>query len=534
HKKRAGVVDFSDLLTMARDLLRDDAAVRASVRARFDAVLVDEFQDTNPVQAELVRLVGGRQPDDDGARLFVVGDRKQSIYEFRGADVAVFARAAEELVARGGAEELLTQSRRSAPSLLALTNALFARALDGYEPAKDDLSPFRTDAPATAGAELIRVAPGPSAECRLREARAVARRIAELRAGGRRLGEIAILLRRFTHLYDYLDALRAVALPYFVVRGRGFFAAQEVRDLASALSVIDDPDDLLSLVALLRSPIVGVSDETVARLSLAGQLRTRVLLDVATALPETLAPAERDGLERFRARFRELRLTADRLGPAACAQAIVDDGDLVAVLASTPDGEQRVANLMRLVEKAREFEARGGDLRAFANWLRRAAAPGGEAQAAEAQVADERDDVVRVMTVHQAKGLEFPVVFVPACGGLERSDHAPIVYDADQGLGLRLRDERSPLRVHSTASKRVADVRKARQAAESLRVFYVAATRARDLVVFSGEPLRAHQVCWRQHLDALVGDERTRPLLRVVDGDALPAPAPVEPRTDEP
>ena len=534
HKRRAGVVDFSDLLTMARDLLRDDAAVRASVRARFDAVLVDEFQDTNPVQAELVRLVGGRQPDDDGARLFVVGDRKQSIYEFRGADVAVFARAADELVARGGAEELLTQSRRSAPSLLALTNALFARALDGYEPAKDDLSPFRTDVTDGTGAELITVAPGPSAECRLREARAVARRIAELRAGGRRLGDIAILLRRFTHLYDYLDALRAAALPYFVVRGRGFFAAQEVRDLASALSVIDDPDDLLSLVALLRSPIVGVSDETVARLSLAGQLRTRVLLDPSSALPEALAPAERDGLERFAVRFRELRLIADRLGPAACAQAIVDDGDLVALLASTPDGEQRVANLMRLVEKAREFEARGGDLRAFANWLRRAAAPGGEAQAAEAQVADERDDVVRVMTVHQAKGLEFPVVFVPACGGLERSDHAPIVYDADEGLGLKLRDERAPVRVHSIASRRVADVRNARQAAESLRVFYVAATRARDLVVFSGEPLRAHQVCWRQHLDAVAADERTRPLLRVVDGDALPAPAAVESRAEEP
>ena len=534
YKRRAGVVDFADLLTMARDLLRDDPAVRAAVRARFDAVLVDEFQDTNPVQAELVRLVGGRQPDDDGARLFVVGDRKQSIYEFRGADVAVFARAADELVARGGGEELLTQSRRSAPALLALTNALFARALGGYEPAKDDLSPFRADAPPAAGAELIKVTPGPSADCRLREARAVARRIAELRAGGRPLGDIAVLLRRFTHLYDYLDALRAAALPYFVVRGRGFFAAQEVRDLASALSVIDDPDDLLSLVALLRSPIVGVSDETVARLSLAGQLRTRVLLDPATALPESLAPAERDGLERFRARFRELRLVADRLGPAACAQTVVDDGDLVAVLASTPDGEQRVANLMRLVEKAREFEARGGDLRAFANWLRRAAAPGGEAQAAEAQVADEGGEVVRVMTVHQAKGLEFPVVFVPACGGLERYDYAPIVYDAEEGLGLKLRDELAPLqRVHSTASRRVAEARRTRQAAESLRVFYVAATRARDLVVFSGEPVRAHQRCWREHLDAVVAGEETRPLLRVVDGDALPPPAVAAVSTDQ-
>jgi ATP-dependent exoDNAse (exonuclease V) beta subunit len=533
HKKRAGVVDFADLLTMARDLLRDDAAVRAAVRARFDAVLVDEFQDTNPVQAEIVRLVGGRQPDDDGARLFVVGDRKQSIYEFRGADVAVFARAADELIARGGGEELLTQSRRSAPSLLSVTNAIFSRALDGYEAAKDDLVPFRHDAAADAGAELIRVTPGPSADCRLREARAVARRIAELRASGRKLGQVAVLLRRFTHLYDYLDALRAAGLPYFVVRGRGFFAAQEVRDLACALSVIDDPDDTLSLVALLRSPIVGVSDETVARLALAGQLRTRVLLDATTALPEALAPAERDGLERFRARFRELRLVADRLGPAACAQAIVDDGDLVPLLASTPDGEQRVANLMRLVEKAREFEGRGGDLRAFANWLRRAASPGGEAQAAEAQVADESDDVVRVMTVHQAKGLEFQVVFVPACGGLERHDHSPIIYDADAGLGLKLRDERAPQQwVHSSASRRVTEVRKQRQTAESLRVFYVAATRARDLAVFSGEPVRANQRCWREHLDAVVADEGADAPLRVLDGDALPAPPAIEPRAD--
>lgn len=529
HKRRAGAVDFADLLTLTRDLLRDDANVRAAVRRRFDAILVDEFQDTNAVQAELVRLLGARQPDDELARLFVVGDRKQSIYEFRGADLTVFARAARQLVDEGGQEELLTTSRRSGPSVLALMNALFARALDDYVPARDDLAPFRDEPGAPSGAELLVVAPGPSAEARVREARAIARRIAQLRAGGRRLGDVAILLRRFTHLYDYLDALRAAQLPYFVVRGRGFFAAQEVRDLASALSIIDDPDDMLALVAVLRSPIVGVSDETLARLALAGLLRTRVLLDGATELPASLPPAERAGLDRFRARFAELRLAADRLGPAACAQAIVDGGDLVAVLASTPDGEQRVANLSRLIERAREFEARGGDLRAFANWLRRAAAPGGEAQAAEAQVADERADVVRVMTVHQAKGLQFPVVFVPACGAVERLENAPIVYDSEAGLGLKLRDERRPTeRVHTTASQRVTDARRKRQLAESARVFYVAASRAADLVVFSGEPVRAHQPCWRTHLDAVAADERTRALLRVIDGDALPPPPIVE------
>jgi ATP-dependent exoDNAse (exonuclease V) beta subunit len=549
HKRRMGVLDFSDMLVLARDLLRDHPDLRQAVRARFEVILVDEFQDTNPVQAELVELIGARQPDDERARLFVVGDRKQSIYEFRGADVAVFARSAEMLVARGGEAQLLLQSRRSAPSLLALNNALFARALRGsgggawdvaYDPASDDLTPLRPEPLGSSGAELLTVAGESSAESRAREARAIARRIAQLRSEGRKLGHVAVLLRRFTHLTDYLDALRAMQLPYFVVRGRGFFAAQEVRDLASALTVLDNPDDLLALLALLRSPIVGVSDETLARLSLAGQLRARVLLDVQTVLPAPIPHAERQGLLRFRDQFRELRLIADRLGPAACTQAIIDGADLIAILAAGPDGEQRVANLLRLVERARQFESNGGDLRAFVNWLRRAAGPGGEADAAEAQVADEKDDVIRVMTVHQAKGLEFPIVFVPACGGNERLETAPIMYDADAGLGLRIRDERAPSsRAHTLASRRVQDARRARQRAESLRVFYVAATRAKDLVVFSGEPVRNAAATWRHFLDELRRDEATAPLLRVIDGDRLPAllplaSAPLAAPVDEP
>jgi hypothetical protein len=155
----------------------------------------------------------------------------------------------------------------------------------------------------------------------------------------------------------------------------------------------------LALVALLRSPIVGVSDETLARLSLAGQLRARVLLDMQTMLPPAIPNAERQALHRFRDQFRELRLIADRLGPAGCAQAIVDGADLPAVLAASPDGEQRVANLLRLVERARQFESQGGDLRAFVNWLRRAASPDGEADAAEAQVADEKGVSHRVRAV---------------------------------------------------------------------------------------------------------------------------------------
>jgi ATP-dependent exoDNAse (exonuclease V) beta subunit len=521
-KRRAGGIDFSDLLVLARDLLRDDQAVRDATHARFDAVLVDEFQDVSPVQAELVDLLCG-------GRRFVVGDRKQSIYDFRGADVAVFTRYARALVAGGGGEELLRQSRRAVPSLLTFSNALFARVMASdekeawalaFDPARDALEPFRPEVDG-GGAELLTVAAGDAAESRRREARAIAARILQLRAGGRGWGEMAILLRRFTALDDYLEALRAAQVPHYVVRGRGFYAAQEVRDVASLLTLLDDPDDTLALVAVLRSPLCGVSDETLARLALAGRLGLAALAPgAALSLPADEAARLAELGERLRALTRK----ADRLGPAACVRALVDGADLTAVLATTREGEQRVANLERLVERARAFEADGGDLRAFASWLRRASTPGAELEAALAQVVDERDDVVRVMTVHQAKGLEFPVVFVPACGGREPVESGAIRYDAEVGLGLRVHDEAGVELVHTTASRRVHQARLARRRAESLRLFYVAATRARDLVVFSGEEVKAAGETWRTHLDRLAADPDRRHLLRVIPEDALPPP----------
>jgi ATP-dependent helicase/nuclease subunit A len=521
-KKRAGVLDFTDLLVLARDLLRDDAEVRNATRARFDAVLVDEFQDTNPVQAELIELVSG--PPGESGRRFVVGDRKQSIYEFRGADVAVFTRTSAELLARGGREELLQVCRRALPKLLQFDNALFARVMAAppggtthdwalsYQPERDDLSPFREG---DGLAELITVAKREKSEdTRAAEAKAIAARLHQLHQAGRRWGDCAILLRRFTALGDYLEALRSAQVPHYVVRGRGFFAAQEVRDLASALALLDDPDDTLALVSVLRSPLVGVSDETLTRLALTGRISTW------GNLPQGLPDGERQRLEEFRSRFDSLRRAADRLGPTACVRALIDDTDLAAVLATTREGEQRVANLERLVERARAFENQGGDLREFVAWLKRVSAPGAEVDLAQAQVVDEHDDVVRVMTVHQAKGLEFPIVFVPGCGNKEPVDHGVIRYDAEEGLGLRVHDEKAPSAWLDTAAyRRVKEARAARRRAESLRLFYVAATRAKDVVIFSGELVRGAGDSWRTQLDGVAPE-----LLLRTPGDDLPPP----------
>jgi ATP-dependent exoDNAse (exonuclease V) beta subunit len=539
QKRSAGVLDFSDLLVLARDLLRDQPQVRTEVQGRFDAVLVDEFQDTNEVQAELIELVAG-PPDPAGpGRRFVVGDRKQAIYEFRGADVAVFTHTTSALVAGGAEEAVLCQSRRAAPSVLALANGLFARVMSPrgddtqaawqlrFDPEKDALSSFRDESD-DPGCELLTVLGEDSAATRVREARAIGVRIRQLHAAGRAYGQVAVLLRRFTHLSVYLDGLRRAEVPYFVVRGRGFFAAQEVRDLAAALTLLDDPDDRMALVAVLRSPLCGVSDETLARLALDRRLRTAALLDPETDFVRLLGDTAADEAERlvaFAARFRELRLTADRLGAVACTETIVEGVDYRAVLAAGREGEQRIANLDRLVERAREHEAQGGDLRAFVGWLRRLVGPAGDVDSAQAQVVDERDDVVRVMTVHQSKGLEFPVVFVPACGSLDRVDVPAVAYDPDAGLGLRILDEREPSRrMHTTASRRVTATREARVRAESLRLFYVATTRARDRVIFSGEAVSPTAETWRTHLDRVVGDPRSTSLLTVVDGDALSLP----------
>jgi ATP-dependent exoDNAse (exonuclease V) beta subunit len=561
YKRSAGVVDFADLLVLPRDLLRDVREVAEVEGARYAALLVDEFQDISRVQAELIERLDVAKTRVGGRR-FVVGDRKQSIYEFRGADVAVFTERTAAMRVGGAGEVLLRRSFRSTPGVVALCNDLFARAFGSskdvpgwglrFDPERDGLVAVRTGA--GLGAELIRapIQEGVSDRARLlrrREAHAIAARMRGLLDGGRRPGELALLLRRYTHLPLYLEALRAADLPHYVVRGRGLYEAQEIRDIASLIAWLHDEDDRFALVAVLRSPLCGLSDDGIAALMASGELGGVL----GRRMPQArLGEDDRGALAALLARTRGLRAVVDRLGPAGALREIFDVFDLRAVWAGTPDGAQRIANLEHLLARVEVLSADpagpAGDLPGFARWLSRAVRPLDALEAAGAQIVDERDDVVRVMTVHQAKGLEFPVVFVADCGAKEREPWAAIGYDPELGLGLQIAGEIPGGRlIHTTASRRVAEVRSARARAESLRLFYVAATRARDLVVFSGEALESSGG-WRAELDKLAADprggvllgaaeatsaERTRALLAPavsVEVDALPGLARLEPR----
>jgi ATP-dependent exoDNAse (exonuclease V) beta subunit len=527
-KERLAALDFADLVARARDLLATDGAARAAEAERYEAILVDELQDSNPLQDSLISLL--RRP---GAPLLAVGDPKQSIYEFRGADVAVFTRVAGRIAAAGGQTLALTESRRGLAPLTAFVNRLFARLMTGgphdfqiaFDPGADALHAHRGDP--DDGAPCVEILDGFEPE---REAAALARRVRALVDAGTRYGDIAILLRRFTHLERFLRELRAARVPHYVVNGRGFYEAQEVRDLIHALSLIDDDGDAVATLGVLRSPLVGLSDPSLFELAKAcgGKLRLSPLRLPGWEPPTTLPDGERARLVEFLALFGRLAAHADRLGAAGLLRALVDDTDLAAVLATTHHGEQRIANLERLIGLAAEHDASGrGDRATLARRLRaRMARP--RSLAAPAQIVGERDDVVRVMTVHQAKGLEFPVVFVPDCGAVERELPEAVLYDRDAGLGLRLRTSAGD-RVASPRAERALALRRARGAAEATRIFYVAVTRARDRLVLSGAATpNGIAPSWRREVDAaLAADPELRALARVVTVDtAVPLQLP--------
>ncbi|MBL8955287.1 MAG: UvrD-helicase domain-containing protein [Myxococcaceae bacterium] len=529
--RRIDALDFTALLIEARNLLRDDPNARRLAQGRFQALLVDELQDTNRLQLELLHLLAERR---DGAPrptslslvgsgsvldlplepafLCVVGDRKQSIYEFRGADVSVVEQAARAIDASGGTRAFLKTSRRSSPALVAFFNHAMPRLMrdprtqvlapvlqDGvhvpvptarsfevsYVPAEDDLAAHRS-AQGTAPAIERWVNPPQKAaaeELRYIDARAVARRVRELvEAKTWRGGQIALLFRRFTFVEEYRQALHAEGVPHRLVRGRGFYAAQEVMDLAALLALVADGSDATSLAIALRSPLVGLTDSSLLRLAKPGEA-----LDAAHAIasaepPEGFSDFERRRFVTFQALVRRLRADRHRLALRPMLLAALDATGYREAQAATAFGPQILANVEKLLELAARRDSKGpADCGGFARELFELA----EANPLEAHadIVDDADaDAVTLCTIHQAKGLEWPVVVLPELFASLAPFGVRARYERDIGLALKpldtdLGDVTAPRFEKAKAERR------AREEADFKRVRYVAMTRARDLLV---------------------------------------------------
>ena len=507
-------LDFADLELLTRDLLRTRTAVREHYRARFRHVMVDELQDTNRLQDELIRLVAADN-------LFTVGDQRQSIYGFRGADVGVFAehrRGAEE----HGRAARLTVNYRSTPELLRVLNGAFS-SLASFE-ADAAMAPGGTPTtpPVRAPAvELIVVdsgrghwdehtkgdAPalgvdpfGPSMRSvpswRAAEARLLADRLADGAARGElEPDEVAVLVRAGTDLGIYERALEERGLPTYVVGGRGYWSHQQVADLRAYLAALANPYDELALLTLLASPLVGASLDTLAALRMHSRKLGRdpwwalesALLpagDGAEGLAEALPARDRAQLERFTRRFAAERRAAPRISLERLIERAIADSGYDRVVLALPSGDRRMANLRKLMRLAREYEARDGrDLRGFVDHLD--SQDLAQTREGEAPLEAETVRAVRLMTIHAAKGLEFPIVCVADLGRSGRGDDTPLRVTEDGRAGLELLslggERRSALDLDAIKEEQAA-----RGEEEERRIFYVAMTRAQRRLILSG------------------------------------------------
>jgi ATP-dependent exoDNAse (exonuclease V) beta subunit len=508
-KGRAGKLDFLDLLVRARDLVKGDRAVRAALQARFTHLLVDEFQDTDPLQAEILLLLAADDPKEDDhtevrvvpGKLFVVGDPKQSIYRFRRADVALYERTKARLVEQGAELLHLTTSFRSAPSLQRVVNEAFSRVMqggaNGSQAAYVPLEPFRDD-PIGRPTFVALPVPRPYSDY----GKIVAWRIDEsladavgafvdwlIKKSGWTVTErerpddrvpiearhVCLLFKRFASSGDdktrpYVRALEARGVPHVLMGGRSYHTREEVIALRNALSAIEWPEDELSVFGTLRGPFFALGDE--ALLAYRQDVGSLHLLrpdkpDLAGGLREV---AEAVGL------LRELHMNRNRRPIADTIARLLDATRAHAGIAIWPTGEQALANILRVLDLARRFEAQGAtSFRAFVHRMQDDAERGG---APEAPVVEEGTDGVRIMTVHRAKGLEFPVVvLVDPCA-------PPTMREPSRYTDPARRLCAMPL---AGCSPRELALHKeevlARDEDEAVRLTYVAATRARELLV---------------------------------------------------
>ncbi len=518
----AGHVSFDALLVLTRNLLRDHPAVRERVRGSIDQLLVDEFQDTDPLQYEIVFFLaeqtGGRAIDAYAARpapgrLFIVGDPKQSIYRFRGADMSAYGRAVSALSDAGGAPLSLTSSFRAPDRLLAPLNVMFGRiigpgdgASSGYEPVYEPIQSALNGADsASGGIEIWSVetdgakAPGAS-QRRLAEGRAIARWIHEETCAGRlACRNVALLFRKLTDVDYYLRALGEWDVPFVLQGGSAFHERPEVAELVSLLRAAVNPNDHAALLGVLRSPLGGCSDEDLARLRAAGH-------------PLRLDALERIDERDFPCAWRALRMITDLrrrlldLPIDEGLRAILDETPLLELNASAYQGARRVANLRKLMDRLAETALRESlSLEAALALLDEEFRV--ERRSGDSPLADETVEAVRILTIHSAKGLEFPVVLIP---DLAREDRRIPSKDIIRWVDARGGDSQPgtlamSLAEHENEAWTESEEKEERhREAEEKRVFYVACTRARErLILVNGHPKPRSNSLWIRHVGAL-------------------------------
>jgi ATP-dependent helicase/nuclease subunit A len=559
RKRERGLLDYEDLQLIARGLLRDDLALRRDYAHRFRYVLVDEFQDINRLQQELIELL------TSGRNLFVVGDACQSIYGFRNADVEILMSLMEKSRSSSKTHDclFLSENFRSGRNLIGFFNFLFSGLLDrgGTEFHPLQYARGGSEDPAAPSVEIMLFQPkeeeGGGREdadrVRQREAAAVAARIIEAvrkgeivvfdpaTASGRplRFGDVAVLCRTRASYAAYSEAFTERGIPFCLVGGQSFYEKQEIADLINLLTIIDNPLRDIPMVAVLRSPFVGVTDDTLVLLGRRSKTATHGTVSTggrsadSTALEPTakhrfhyllnairevdaiseMSDSERGKLLGFLELLDDLRRSKNATPLHTVLGMALDRTPYLTRILASPSGAQKAANVSKFLDLLREYEARhGGGIGGFLQFyeVMRYYGPREE----EAALESFSGDVVKLMTIHAAKGLEFPVVVVADMARRFNFDTDRFLVSREMEIGCSPWQESLP---ESSGRKLVFEERKSKQVAEEKRLLYVAATRARDHLILAGgyRPEREREIdqatCPMDWVMAIVGEQAALP-----------------------
>lgn len=483
-KDRDSALDFEDLQLYARDLLRENEELRERERWRLRSIMVDEFQDTNRLQCELIDLLAGEE-------LFFVGDEFQSIYRFRHADVEVFRERREQT----GGVLALTENYRSRPEVLEVINHLFSADFGtSFQPLS---AAGRFPDPAFGAAVELLVTDKETYKdtgihWRKAEAQHVARRLREIvDAGEASPGEIVLLFAAGTDARLYEEELHELGLPTFRATGRDYYSRQQVVDLLAYLRLLQNRYDDEALVTVLASPFVGVSNDALVLLRRAAGRRP-LYAGLERGLPEEMEERDQRLFRAFRQRYERLAESTGSLSlERLCEQVVVEHDYDLAVLAQ-PDGRRRYANMRKLARLARSYEElRGRDIEGFVRFVREQDSVG--ASELEAVAEEEDTDVIRLMTIHAAKGLEFKVVVVADAGRDSRASRDEVLALPDGRLGFKVAHPATGKRLPTTGYEEVKEAEAQAERDERRRLYYVAMTRAIDRLIVSGsiDPSRA-------------------------------------------
>lgn len=499
--RRRGLVSNDGLILGVWGLVLKNRAVREELKSAYDVLLIDEFQDTDPIQGETILLLAEkkgffadswREVLCEPGKLFIVGDPKQSIYRFRGADMRAYDGFKDLLIRQGARVCRLRRSFRSREGMTVSVNAIFSRLMSGQaglQPEYADLTPGASGAPVEEeGANLVLFHEDggggglKAGDSRRAEAAWIADWIASRRGGGLLYKDTALLLRRTSSLEIYLQALKDRGIPYAVEADKYFYGVQEVLDFTNLLRVLDDPGDRAAVVGLMRSPLLGLSDQEIYGLALAQGLS----LDGSSLPAAGLSRRSRESLSDFGRMTTRLRSLAGREPLDEFVSRVLGETFLLELCAAAYHHEQTAANLGKYRRLARlANESRGATLKEFIGSVLRSmgeAAP----REGESPLADEQFDAVRVLSIHKAKGLEYGTVFLADMGGRRsRGGAAKETCRVDWGAGragFRLNDAKAT----DLAMAFIERDDDERDEAEALRLLYVGMTRAKDRLFLLG------------------------------------------------